>query len=344
MSIRRSLTLAIAALAAAVCAVPAFAQKDDAEVRTLRQQVQRAYDREDWVNAIVAGKRLFEIRPDGGGAAYNLACAYARSGDPKSAVEWLVKSGETGFQGANLVRTDTDLDPVRSEPDFARAVAIIDGNRKKALEAFKAEHRSIKAQMVLPKNYDPEKPAPLIIALHSFGGSPDEQLRAWKDTAERLGAVLAVPSAIRRHPNGGFQWLFIDESEWIILKALEDAKHDLAIDESKVIITGFSQGGNMAFLVATRHPELFTGCIPMGFHFEPNVTPMPDPAPTKMPAFAFLIGQGDEWAWTNADAKKAVEGVGARAMGKSYKGVGHDMPPNRDRELLNAANFVLGGS
>jgi len=343
MLIRRTI-FGFVALVALALSTPALAQSTEAEIRTLQQAVQRAYDRGDWVNAINAGKRLFELRPEGGGAAYNLACAYARSGDPKSAVAWLVKAGENGFQGANLVRTDTDLDSVRSDPEFARAVALVDGNRAKALEAFKAEYRSTKAQMVLPKDYDPAKPAPLIIALHSYGGAPDEQLRAWKNTAEKLGAVLAVPSAIRRHPNGGFQWLFIDESEWIILKALEDAKADLAIDESKVIVTGFSQGGNMAFLVATRHPELFAGCIPMGFHYEPNVTPMPDPAPDAMPSFAFLIGQGDEWAWTNADAKKAVEAAGARAMGKSYKGVGHDMPPNRDRELLNAAKFVLGQS
>lgn len=322
-------------------APPVLAQGTDADIRALQQQYQRAYDRGDWRNAILAGERLFELRPQGGGAAYNLACASARSGDAKKAVEWLIKSGENGFQGASLVRTDTDLDTIRGEPGFDKAVALIDANRQKVFEEFKAQNQSVKAHTVPPKNYDPNKPAPLIIALHSYGGRPEEQLAVWKEAAERLGAVLVVPSAIRRHPSGGYQWLFMDESEWIVLKTLEDAKRDLAIDESKVIVTGFSQGGNMAFYVATRHPHLFKGCIPMGFHYEPNVTPMPDPAPARMPAFAFLIGQGDEWAWTNSHAKKAVESTGARAMGKSYKGVGHAMPPNPERELYNAAKFVL---
>ncbi len=332
----------------AIAGCPTLAQgskADQARAQRLYAQMQRAWEAEDWNKAAELGTEIHGLLERRSTMAYNVACAHAKAGNLDQACQWLAQAGDDGFQGASLVRTDLDLQSVRSQPCWEDSIAQITANRAAALDQFKAEHPVIPAETVLPPRHDPSEPAPLILALHSYGGAPKEQVRAWKQAAARVGAILVCPSAIRELDvhSGRFQWLFMDESEWIILSALEQAKAKHNIDPERVVITGFSQGGNMSMFVACKHPELFAGVIPMGFHYEPNVSPMPtDLEPGEMPAFAFLIGEHDEFGYTNDDAEDDVKAAGARAMLRRYPNVGHEMPPNRAKELVGAYRFVMG--
>ena len=51
-------------------------------------------------------------------AAYFAACASARMGRAKEAVDWLREAAETGFPCYPLFASDTNLDPIRSDPIF----------------------------------------------------------------------------------------------------------------------------------------------------------------------------------------------------------------------------------
>ncbi len=54
--------------------------------------------------------------------AYNLACAHARLGEKDRAFEWLDRAIEAGFTSASQLRDDDDLDSLRGDPRFRRAV------------------------------------------------------------------------------------------------------------------------------------------------------------------------------------------------------------------------------
>jgi beta-lactamase regulating signal transducer with metallopeptidase domain/Tfp pilus assembly protein PilF len=53
---------------------------------------------------------------------YNLACAEARQGHVDRAFEWLGKALEAGFDGKGMLRSDEDLESLRSDPRFRELV------------------------------------------------------------------------------------------------------------------------------------------------------------------------------------------------------------------------------
>jgi Flp pilus assembly protein TadD len=53
---------------------------------------------------------------------YNVACGYALLNDKDNALFWLNRSLAAGFDRADLLRDDSDLDPLRSDPRFKEIV------------------------------------------------------------------------------------------------------------------------------------------------------------------------------------------------------------------------------
>ena len=102
---------------------------------------------------------------------------------------------------------------------------------------------------------------PFVIALHWAGyDTPhfsEEYLRGLAEPGLRsLGAIIFAPDV------PGDTWN--DEiSEDVILEFITAAKEAWPIDPDKVIITGYSMGGNGTWYLTNRHPRLFLACIPM---------------------------------------------------------------------------------
>ena len=55
---------------------------------------------------------------------YNLACAYAMLDRKDQAFDWLFKSLEAGFRSDGTLRSDEDLDNLRGDPRFRKALEI----------------------------------------------------------------------------------------------------------------------------------------------------------------------------------------------------------------------------
>lgn len=55
---------------------------------------------------------------------YNLACSYARLDDKDKAFDWLFKSLDAGFSDHGRLRSDEDLDNLRGDPRFSKALRL----------------------------------------------------------------------------------------------------------------------------------------------------------------------------------------------------------------------------
>ena len=64
-----------------------------------------------------------EIDPDNPLVYYNVACIPARSGDAARAIKDLEHAVEKGFTRFELIDTDTDFDPIRSDEAFRKWLA-----------------------------------------------------------------------------------------------------------------------------------------------------------------------------------------------------------------------------
>jgi beta-lactamase regulating signal transducer with metallopeptidase domain/tetratricopeptide (TPR) repeat protein len=55
---------------------------------------------------------------------YNLACTYARLDQKDAAFDWLFKALDAGFDSTGMLRSDEDLDNLRGDPRFRKALTI----------------------------------------------------------------------------------------------------------------------------------------------------------------------------------------------------------------------------
>lgn len=287
------------------------------------------------------GLRLMKATPEAPVTFYNLACRFAKQGDKERAVEWLNVSAERGFRFEAKFLRDEDLDPIRDHPGCAKALERVRDNAKKSLEEFKVRaEKDAKVFTELPPNLDTSKPAPLIVVLHGHGGGARGMIQAWKNVAAKFGAVLVAPQALDK-VGEGFSWTVSYESEYLALRAIEEARKKHNIDPKKIVLTGFSQGGMMTFNIALTHPEMFAGAIPISGFYDYRVAAVPDKPGVKLPRFAILNGELDPEADNNRATAKLFEKIGSPVMVNIYKGVGHAFPPKIDQDLGAALKFVL---
>jgi beta-lactamase regulating signal transducer with metallopeptidase domain/Tfp pilus assembly protein PilF len=85
----------------------------------------RAYDlynADRYEEAALAFKRAADEGHDPAKSLYNAACSYALLGDADRAIPTLADAIDAGWDDIDKIADDSDFDPIRSDPRFARAV------------------------------------------------------------------------------------------------------------------------------------------------------------------------------------------------------------------------------
>ena len=139
-------------------------------------------------------------------------------------------------------------------------------NKKKPVAEPKWENtRNYK--ILKPKNYDPKKKYPFILALHGFGSSGPGHTGFFPlaDLAENHGFLYCFPSGLDRSWNATNVCCDFtnknDDSKYLrglILWALKE----YSIDKKRVYVTGLSNGGFMSYRMAQDHADLITAIVP----------------------------------------------------------------------------------
>lgn len=333
--------LALSGLATVTPVVAAASGGDDPA--DLIQAFTAAYRAGDWQAAAGVGLRLVALEPDRPVHLYNLACVYARAGSADEAVSWLGQAAAGGFWRSGLLARDPDLDGVRSHPGFAAAAAAVERNHATIREVVAERFAAAPPLLVAPPGHDATRPAPLVVALHGYGGRADDYPMLWRGAAARAGAVLVIPQGVRR-TGSGYSWEDPDEAELILDMTLEWTRLQVAVDEEQIVLTGFSQGGYIAMALGVRHPELFVGIIPMAGGSLRETDAPPPVAANDAPSYYFMVGSLDRAAEAVRRAADDFSAAGYRVRLRVLPGTGHSFPRNNDRELSKALRFALGGS
>lgn len=121
----------------------------------------------------------------------------------------------------------------------------------------------------LPSEYSPDKSFPLIIALHSETGSPQQEIEGfWGGTEERTGQsqrrgyVVIAPEYVPK-ANAGKGYDYGPEAHQTVLQSLRDALLRFNVDANRVFLSGHGMGGEAAWDLGLSHPHLFAGVIPI---------------------------------------------------------------------------------
>lgn len=199
----------------------------------------------------------------------------------------------------------------------------------------------------------PEDTLPMIIAIHGLGDDPDNFAHLFDAYGGK--ARLILPQGVDATEDGGWSWFPIrarTNDVDALASGIEASADKLAVSiaalrESRPtlgapIVTGFSQGGMLAFTLAVHHPGQVGFAIPVGGWLPPPLWPDAGPTATH-PNVVALHGTADN-AVLYEPTKEAIEALVAKGYAvtlKSYEGVRHAIPPQERTDLYDLLDDAL---
>ena len=119
-------------------------------------------------------------------------------------------------------------------------------------------------RVLLPKNYNPEKKASVMLYLHGSGSRGDDnylQIEGFDvavfDLKERFDFVIVLPQCKK----DSF-WAASDMADYAVA-ALDEAVREFNGDPDRLYLAGFSLGGYGTWQIAAAHPGKFAALVPV---------------------------------------------------------------------------------
>ncbi len=202
----------------------------------------------------------------------------------------------------------------------AAALHVAQADAEVLHKSTRVGNTTIEYEVVLPNNYNPEKPYPAVLA---FGGGSqtveiDQRILAevWRDNAERRGYIVVMPAA----PDGR---LYFNGGDRLIPDFLQQILKDYKIEGQKFRVAGQSNGGISAFAVASEYPQFFVSItVYPGYLLSPS--PESLSAISRMCVHMF-VGEHDELDF-GSEMKKDAAALLAKGIALTYgveRGEGH---------------------
>ncbi len=120
---------------------------------------------------------------------------------------------------------------------------------------------------LVPKNYDPAKKTPLLVCIHGGVMRPEiidkpEDLvyPTFMDVANETGYIMLFPAGEAK----AAWWDSVGVAN--VLAQIRTTKRKFNIDDNRVYMTGFSDGGSGSFFFAMCHPTDFAAFMPLNGH------------------------------------------------------------------------------
>jgi predicted peptidase len=183
----------------------------------------------------------------------------------------------------------------------------------------------------IPANYSPSTPVPLILGLH-FGVRGGDALGAGRDVVRiligpglaELGAIIVAPDSVRG------DWSS-PENEKAVKALLDMVLAAYPIDRKKVVVTGYSMGGQGSWHFAEKFPERFSAAIPVAGR------PPASAAGWRLPVLAIHSRDDQVAPFEPTEARIAeLENAGVNARLIALEGITH-YQTNRFSDALQQA-------
>jgi polyhydroxybutyrate depolymerase len=144
--------------------------------------------------------------------------------------------------GASLACIKTAEGPVQPGSTYR---SVVSGGRERCYLLY------------VPTSYDPDKPVPVVLSLHGFASNPKEQqgYARWERLADEEGFLVAYPkglsSPLRWNVGPGARLGTVDDVQFVG-DMITTLSAKTAVDTDRIYVTGFSNGGDMAYQIACR--------------------------------------------------------------------------------------------
>ena len=173
----------------------------------------------------------------------------------------------------------------------------------------------------------------VVVAMHGLGDRPEGFARLFETFS--TPARILLPAGTHAH-SSGYSWFSASRTDEAAFAADLAAQADTIAARliGRPVVTGFSQGGMLAFAIAVRHPERISAAYPIGGALPAALIP-DRPRIGGGPKIVALHGEDDtrvDYAATAAMVP-VLAAAGFDATLRSYPGVGHTISPQMRSDL-----------
>ena len=177
----------------------------------------------------------------------------------------------------------------------------------------------------IPEYYHADRRWPLIIALHGASGNDEDFLWTWLKYAKSRGYLLLTGKSF------GATWYAWDAPS--VLLMLDDMLARYAVDPSRILLTGLSDGGSFSYDVGFAFPERFAGLAVVAGILRPHQR---SPQASRLPVY-IAHGERDHLfpaPFIRLVAEK-LRGWGHPVTYHELPGFGHAYPTGENTAILD---------
>ena len=173
----------------------------------------------------------------------------------------------------------------------------------------------------IPETYSPDKPHPVIFALHGGSGRGRAFIWSWIAAARTRGAIIVAPTS------RGQTWAIQgqDQDTPHLAHILNFIRERWTIDPTRILLTGISDGGTFAYTSGLEPTSPFTHLAPVAAAFHPMLVHMASAERMKNLPVHILHGQRD-WMFPVDMAREAAQhftSAGAAVTYRELDDLGH---------------------
>ncbi|MDP3723249.1 MAG: dienelactone hydrolase family protein [Candidatus Omnitrophota bacterium] len=179
-----------------------------------------------------------------------------------------------------------------------------------------------------------ERSWPLVIVIHGGMASGLGDFKLWRPYAVQEGFILLAPNM------RGQYHLLEGGSDRVLVRLVEELSQTYRIDRSKVLLAGFSWGGQFAYRFAMKYPAFaHTVAILNAAQFPPS----PPARGMIYPRFYLAVGAEERVALAhNGTLAAALRRAGYPVELLVARGVGHSIPSQAIVEILARIRAMQG--
>jgi poly(3-hydroxybutyrate) depolymerase len=188
--------------------------------------------------------------------------------------------------------------------------------------------------LYLPKGYDKAKRYALVVVLHPAGLRGDRFAKIWGEVADSTGEFLVLaPECLDEKKR---LWHMADEP-LVVGTVGKAAELFPSIDGARVLLTGFSLGGNYAYLFGLRNPGTFRAIAVSSAALKARPGAEADAIlkrAARMPVYIVHGAQDPHVPVPRARASRdRLEALGYRVSYRELPHLGHFYPPGESQRI-----------
>jgi len=350
---------------------------------TLARRLYEHHDKGEYREGLACAEKMLALKPKDPQTIYNMACMHCLCGNRDDAYRWLEKSIEAGLADPALPENDEDLRALRADDRFKELLNRMRKPPAPPKAPIAPKEKPVVRPRETPKPKDDPSPrtqaaspqpsraasatsismegltglmipagsasairgpAALAVLLHGADEDPQRMVDRWKEAGEKAGLLLAAPAGPRHEGAAMYRWSDLAASTERVESFIDLAKKRHAVDEKRIALAGFCQGGRVAMRMLLEHPDRYAGAILTATDFDRLLEGSMAAGALKGKRIYIMVGDHDSARLVDSSdrAGEALKAAGANVIIKHFPDTGHAYPEPRSQEISAALAYVLG--